>query len=432
MNHYKSKQAFEEAKELFPGGVNSPVRAFNAVELTPPFIKEGKGAYLYDIDDNRYIDFVLSWGPLILGHGDPNVVKAICHQAQKGVTYGAPTLMESDLANLLCQRFKSIDKIRFVNSGTEATMSAVRLARGYTHRPYILKFTGCYHGHADTFLVKAGSGIATFDSADSAGVPESYAKLTLSLPYNDKSAVESIFDQIGEQIAAVIVEPVAGNMGLILADKEFLVQLRAITEQYQSLLIFDEVMSGLRCDFVGAQNYYEIEPDLTTLGKVIGGGMPVAAYGGKSNIMNAIAPLGDVYQAGTLSGNPLGMVAGATTLMSYDEEQFERSVALLEAFCQTISNLANQYQYEVQVPHMGTMFSIFFSSKPVKNFDDSKACDQVLFKRFFTKMLEKGIYFASSQFETNFISLKHTQEDLQTTAQIIEQVFSEMRLEDGA
>ena len=427
----KSKKAFEEANELFPGGVNSPVRAFKAVDITPPFIKSAQGAYIYDIDDHKYIDYVLSWGPLILGHSDEHVVDAIVTQAHNGVTYGAPTLMESDLAKIILDRFKSMDKIRFVNSGTEATMSAIRLARGYTKRNYIVKFNGCYHGHADSFLVKAGSGIATFDSADSAGVPEVLAKLTVSLPYNDCEAIKETFTQLGDQIAAVIVEPVAGNMGLIPGKPEFLALLRELTHNHGALLIFDEVMSGLRCDYIGAQHHYQIEPDITTLGKVIGGGMPVAAYGGRLEIMNEISPAGDVYQAGTLSGNPLGMVAGATTLMNYTENEFNEAATRLDELCHRIQAIANKYGYTIQVPHIGTMFSLFFSEQPVENFDDSKACHQELFRRFFIKMLDHGIYFASSQFETNFISMKHSEEDIQTTIKAVEHVFSELRDEDG-
>ncbi|SEQ00482.1 glutamate-1-semialdehyde 2,1-aminomutase [Ignavigranum ruoffiae] len=428
----KSEIAFKEALDIFPGGVNSPVRAFKSLDIVPPFIQKGQDQYIFDIDNKKYIDYVLSWGPLILGHSDPRVVESITKQAQNGITFGAPTLLESDLGKTIIERFDTIDKVRFVNSGTEATMSAVRLARGFTKRDLIIKFDGCYHGHSDSFLVKAGSGIATFGTADSAGVPREMAKLTISVPYNDEEAVRDVFNKYGNKIAAVIIEPVAGNMGLVLAKPSFLNSLRDLTNQYHSLLIFDEVMSGFRCDYIGAQNYYNIKPDITTLGKVIGGGLPVAAYGARKEIMNCIAPVGDVYQAGTLSGNPLGMTAGNVTLTSYNEEDFKLASIKVDILCQNIEELANKYGFKVQAPHLGTMFSIFFNNNPVRDFEDSMSSNQELFNAFFIRLLNKGIYFASSQFETNFISLKHSDEDITHTLKMVEETFKELKGEGYA
>lgn len=426
----KSIIAFKESNTIFPGGVNSPVRAFPSLSITPPFIDRGEGAYLYDIDGNKYIDYVLSWGPLVLGHCHPQVNKAISEQMEKGVTYGAPTLLESKLGQTLKDYFPFAEQLRFVNSGTEATMSAVRLARGYTKRDTIVKFNGCYHGHADSFLVEAGSGLATFGTSSSKGVPDCLARLTISLPYNDIEAVREVFEQKGDSIAAVIVEPVAGNMGLIPGKKNFLLELRKLTKEHHSLLIFDEVMSGFRASYPGASSYYGIDPDIITFGKVIGGGLNVAAYASSHEIMSEISPCGGVYQAGTLSGNPLGMAAGFETVTLFDEKEFEKASKLAGNLCEGIKKLSKEYEVPMQVHHLGTMFSFFFNDKSISNFSDAESSNQKSFNRFFEKILSKGIYFGSSQYETNFISTAHTQDDIDYTLMKIEETLIELAEED--
>ncbi len=400
----KSLQAYQEALKYIPGGVDSPVRAFKSVGGVPPFIERGEGAFLYDIDGNRYIDYVQSWGPLIFGHADKDTLDAVCEQAKKGLSYGAPTLLETELAKEIVEIFDSIDKVRFVNSGTEAVMSAIRLARGYTGRDDIVKFEGCYHGHSDSLLVSAGSGAATFGHPSSPGVPEDFTKHTLLAKYNDIQSVERCFEQ-SDQIACVIIEPIAGNMGLVPADENFLRDLRALCDKHGALLIFDEVMSGFRASLKGAQGIYDVRPDLVTLGKVIGGGMPVGAFGGKAQIMDRLSPEGPVYQAGTLSGNPVAMAAGLSVVRRlrknpklYDILEL-RAKGLVGGF----QKLADARGVPLQTEVRGSMFGFFFNDKPVKNFDDARKSDLEMFAKFHQEMLRRGVYLACSQFETGFI-----------------------------
>jgi glutamate-1-semialdehyde 2,1-aminomutase len=416
MNINKSISLFQEAQTLFPGGVNSPVRAFRAVGGQPLFIERGEGPYLFDVDGNRYIDYVLSWGPLITGHAHPEVVKAIQDAAIKGTSYGAPSPLEIELAKSVMDFMPNIEMIRFVNSGTEATMSALRLARAYTKRDKIIKFDGCYHGHADMLLVQAGSGVATLGLPDSPGVPSAVAADTLVANFNDLDSVEALFKEYPDQIASIIVEPVAGNMGVVPPVKGFLEGLRAITSREGSVLIFDEVMTGFRVHKGGAQTLYNIKPDLTTLGKVIGGGLPVGAYGGKKEIMQLVAPVGPMYQAGTLSGNPLAMSAGiaALSLIRGDEvwRKLEQAAAKLEA---GISATAEQARVPIQQTRVGTMFTTFFSETKPVDWNTVKVVDKVRFGKYFQKMLENGIYLAPSQFEAGFISIMHTDEIIGAT-----------------
>ncbi len=399
---------FQEAQKLIPGGVDSPVRAFRAVGGQPLFIERGEGPYLYDVDGNRYIDYVLSWGPLIAGHAHPAVVATIQQAAAKGTSYGAPSPLELELAKSIMGFMPNIKMIRFVNSGTEATMSALRLARAYTRRDKIIKFEGCYHGHADMLLVQAGSGVATLGLPDSPGVPAATVADTLVAIYNDLDSVEALFKQYPGQVAAIIVEPVAGNMGVVPPVEGFLPGLREITTREGSVLIFDEVMTGFRVDLGGAQKLYGIQPDLTTLGKVIGGGLPVGAYGGRDEIMQMVAPAGPMYQAGTLAGNPLVMSAGIATLNLLREEKvwekLEQAAGRLEA---GISSAANQAGIPIQQTRVGTMFTTFFSEVPPKDWSTVKMADKVRFGKFFQKMLANGIYIAPSQFEAGFISTVH-------------------------
>jgi glutamate-1-semialdehyde 2,1-aminomutase len=405
----RSKELLETAQRLIPGGVNSPVRAFRAVGGEPPFIARGEGAYLWDADGNRYIDYVLSWGPLILGHAHPAVVAALAEAAGRGTSYGAPTELEIELAELVIDMVPSVEMVRFVNSGTEATMSALRLARAYTGRHKIVKFEGCYHGHADMLLVQAGSGVATLGLPDSPGVPPGATQDTLTAPFNDLVAVERLFDKFSGEIAAVIVEPVAGNAGVIPPVDGFLPGLRRLTEAHGALLIFDEVMTGFRVALGGAQAFYGIEPDLTTLGKVIGGGLPVGAYGGKRDVMETVAPAGPMYQAGTLSGNPLAMTAGLVTLRELRKPGvFDGIVALTERLCQGIGQAAAEAGIPVYQTQAGTMFSTFFTEGPVTDYASAKMSDTERFGRFFQGMLERGIYLAPSQFEAGFTSTVHT------------------------
>ncbi len=411
----KSEAAFKAAQKILPGGVNSPVRAFRSVGRNPLFIDHGKGAYLFDVDGNRYIDYVLSWGPMILGHGQEQVVAAIKQTAEKGTSFGAPSPLETQLAELIQKQVPSMELMRMVSSGTEATMSAIRLARGVTKRDKIIKFDGCYHGHSDSFLVNAGSGVATFELTDSPGVPTALAKETLSVPYNDLAAVKDIFTRNKQEIAAVIVEPIAGNMGVIPGNKEFLQGLRTLTKEAGALLIFDEVMTGFRCNYTGAQGLYEITPDLTTLGKVVGGGLPAAVFGGKREYMKQIAPEGAIYQAGTLSGNPLAMAAGIATLQQLNAAKYQKMTAHVERLLNGIKQLSIELEIPIQTVQSGTMFGFFFNKQAVTNFEQAKASDQVLFAKFYRNLLAEGIYIAPSQFEANFISTMHTEAEIDWT-----------------
>ncbi|MGN1401301.1 MAG: glutamate-1-semialdehyde 2,1-aminomutase [Bacillus sp. (in: firmicutes)] len=423
-SYEKSKQAFQEALTLMPGGVNSPVRAFKSVDMNPIFMERGAGSKIYDIDGNEYIDYVLSWGPLIVGHSHPEVVEALKKTAETGTSFGAPTEMENKLAKLIIERVPSIEIIRMVSSGTEATMSALRLARGYTGRNKILKFEGCYHGHGDSLLIKAGSGVATLGLPDSPGVPEGVAKNTITVPYNDLESVRYAFEQYGEDIAGVIVEPVAGNMGVVPQQPGFLKGLREITEKYGSLLIFDEVMTGFRVDYHCASGYFGIEPDITCLGKVVGGGLPVGAYGGKAEIMSQIAPSGPIYQAGTLSGNPLAMTAGYTTLSLLTEDtykEFKRKGDLLET---GISEAAAKYGVPCSFNRAGSMIGFFFTNEEVTNYEKAKSSNLEYFASYYREMANQGIFLPPSQFEGLFLSTAHTDEDIEKTINAAEQAFS--------
>ena len=422
LNLEKSAAAFAEAKKLMPGGVNSPVRSYRSVDCNPPFIARAEGSHIYDIDGNDYIDYVGSWGPMVVGHAHPQVVKALQEAAARGTSYGAPTLIESQLAKKVMEVYPSIEVIRMVNSGTEATMSALRLARGYTHRDKIVKFIGCYHGHSDSLLVKAGSGMATFGVPDSPGVTPGTAQDTITIPYNDFEAVKEVFAEQGQEIAAIIVEPVAGNMGLVLPKPGYLDLLRKVTEENGALLIFDEVMCGFRASLGGAQAAYAIKPDLTCLGKIIGGGLPVAAYGGRREIMEQVSPAGPVYQAGTLSGNPLAMTAGLETLKIITdppepgEPDYSRVLTIkTKKLVLGVAQKAKEAGVTLQVQQAGSMFGFFFSPVEVVDYETSAAADQEAFKVWFKAMLEQGIYIAPSQFETLFMSGAHTDEELDRT-----------------
>ncbi|MFQ6059180.1 MAG: glutamate-1-semialdehyde 2,1-aminomutase [Anaerolineae bacterium] len=421
----RSRHLFMRAQQVLPGGVNSPVRAFRAVGGEPLFIQRGEGAYLWDVDGHRYIDYVGSWGPLILGHAHPRVVAALQQAIERGTSYGAPTEPEVELAELVIEAVPSIEMVRFVNSGTEATMSALRLARAYTGRDKIIKFEGCYHGHADMLLVQAGSGVATLGLPDSPGVPQGATRDTLAAPYNDLPAVETLFDRYGGQIAAVIVEPVAGNMGVVPPQPGFLEGLREVTRKHGTLLIFDEVMTGFRVAFGGAQALYGVTPDLTCLGKVIGGGLPVGAYGGRREIMELVAPLGPMYQAGTLSGNPLAMTAGIETLKLLREpgvyEQLEAQSARL---AQGLGEAARQAGVSVYQSRVGSMLTLFFTEQQVINYATARTADTARYARFFHAMLARGVYFAPSQFEAAFVSLAHTDRDIEQTVRVAEQAFT--------
>ena len=425
MNLKKSAAAFEKAKKFMPGGVNSPVRSYSNVDCVPPFISHASGSKIFDIDGNEYIDYVGSWGPAILGHANPKVVSALKKAVERGTSFGAPTELETELAELVQKIYPSIEVLRMVNSGTEATMSAIRVARGFTGRNKIIKFVGCYHGHSDSLLVNAGSGAATFGEPSSPGVTQGTSQDTIVLPYNEISAVERMFDVCGEEIAAVIVEPVAGNMGLITPKKNFLPGLRKVTEKYNALLIFDEVMCGFRVALGGAQEKYKVKPDLTCLGKVIGGGLPCAAYGGREDIMRNVSPDGKIYQAGTLSGNPLAMTAGIETLKILLEDNLlmDKLIKKTTALVDGLKIKAELANINVQVQQAGSMFSIFFNSKRVKNFDDAANSDQEKFKKWFSEMLERGIYLPPSQFETLFVSTAHSNEDISKTLEAAEESF---------
>ena len=410
-----------------PGGVNSPVRAFKNVDGKPVFFKSAKGPILIDEDDNQYIDFIGSWGPMILGHSNPIILDAIKAQLELGTSYGAPTSLESTLASIIKSQVPSIERLRMVNSGTEATMSCIRLARGYTGKNKIIKFTGCYHGHVDSLLVKAGSGVSTFGLPDSPGIPKELAALTYSCSYNDIEAVSRVANKIGDDLAAIIVEPIAGNMGFIPGEQKFLSALKTLCNQHKSMLIFDEVMSGFRVGLGGAQSIYSIEPDLTALGKVIGGGLPVGAFGGKQSVMDQLAPLGPIYQAGTLSGNPLAMSAGIALLNALIEiNPFdELEVASSEIMVHT-KNLMNDKGIPFSTSSIGGMFGFFFSENLPQNFDDVVKSDDAMFKKFFTASLNEGIYFAPSKYEAGFISATHDQSILDQTKSKIEKIIKEL------
>ncbi len=410
-----SQLAFEEAKKVIPGGVNSPVRAYKSVGLTPVFTERASGSRIYDMDGNQFIDYVCSWGPLIMGHAHPQVVEAIRQTAVKGTSFGTPTELETRMARLVCDRVASVDLVRMVNSGTEATMSALRLARGYTGRDKILKFEGCYHGHADSLLIKAGSGVATLGLPDSPGVSQAVAANTITVPYNDAESVKAAFDRYGADIAAVIVEPVAGNMGVVPPLPGFLEALRAITSEHGSLLIFDEVMTGFRVDYHCAQGRFGIAPDLTCFGKVIGGGLPVGAYGGRREIMERMAPSGPIYQAGTLSGNPLAMAAGYATLSLMTPEvyaELERKSARLE---QGFRANAERCGVACTINRIGSMVCPFFTARPVINYEAAKSSDLGRFKAYFAGLLDRGVHIAPSQFEGMFVSAAHTDDDIEAT-----------------
>ncbi|SUP42917.1 glutamate-1-semialdehyde 2,1-aminomutase [Veillonella criceti] len=422
----KSKQAFLEAKAYMPGGVNSPVRSYRSVGSEPPFISSAAGDRIYDIDGNEYIDYVLSWGPMILGHAKSEVVAALQEAVLRGTSYGAPTLLETEVAKKIQAFMPHMEMVRMVNSGTESTMSALRVARGYTGRDKIVKFIGCYHGHSDCLLVKAGSGLATFGVPDSPGVPAGVAADTLTVPYNDIEAIRDLFQKEGHAIAAVIVEPVAGNMGCVPPVPGFLETLRELTTAHGALLIFDEVMCGFRASSGGAQKKYGIKPDLTCLGKIVGGGLPMAVFGGSREIMNHVAPAGPIYQAGTLSGNPIAMTAGLATLsiLQQDPTVFKRIEQATDMLCEGLRERAAKYNIPVQVQSVGSMFTLFFSDKPVLNFDDASACDMEAFKKFFHYNLSHGIYYAPSQYESNFMSAMHSPQDIEKTLAVAEEAFA--------
>lgn len=423
-----SEQLFEQAKQFIPGGVNSPVRAFRAVGGTPVFIDRAEGAYLYDSEGKRYIDYVLSWGPMILGHAHPNILNAVTEKLKSGLSFGAPTEVETELAKELCRIMPNMDLVRMVNSGTEATMSAIRLARGYTGRDKIIKFEGCYHGHCDSLLIKAGSGALTMGVPSSPGVPAALADHTITLTYNDIEGLKQAFSEVGEQVAAVIVEPVVGNMNCVPPVAGFLEEIRTQCDQFGSVFIIDEVMTGFRLGLTGAQGYYNIEADITTLGKVIGAGMPVGAFGGKRKIMEQIAPLGPIYQAGTLSGNPIAMVAGLAQLEAIQADNFyqpifDKTTALVNG----LEKAANNAGIPFTTNHVGTMFGGFFTEEEtVTNYQQVMNCNNDRFNQFFHGMLAAGIYLAPASYEAGFMSAAHTDSDIQYTIEVAKKIFSQL------
>ncbi len=424
MKFNKSKRLYQEARNWIPGGVNSPVRAFKAVGGEPVFIARAQGAKFYDVDGNEYIDYLGSWGPMILGHCPPRVVKALQQAIKQGISFGASTELEITLAKMVVEAIPSVERVRMVNSGTEATMSAIRLARGYRGRDKIIKFSGCYHGHADHLLVKAGSGATTLGIPDSAGVPEEIARNTLLAPYNDLKAVRELIAKEGENIACLILEPIAGNMGVVPPEEGFLAGLRELTNEYGILLIFDEVITGFRVAYGGAQQLYGVLPDLTCLGKIIGGGLPVGAYGGRAEIMEKIAPEGPVYQAGTLSGNPLAMTAGIETLKALSEPGcYPRLEEAARQLCEELERSAKKAGIPAQFTRVGSMFSCFFTSERVVDYSSVQGCDTGRFAKYFRGMLQRGVYLAPSQFEAGFISLAHTAQDIEKTVAAAEAVF---------
>jgi len=429
MAYDKSIAAFEEAYKVIPGGVDSPVRAFSGVEGTPPFIERGEGGYLFDIDGNRYIDYVQSWGPLIFGHADKEIEASVIEAVKRGLSFGAPTTVETELANEIVTLFDSIDKVRFVSSGTEAVMSAIRLARGVTGRDNIIKFTGCYHGHSDSLLVQAGSGLATFGSPSSPGVPADLTKHTLLATYNDIASVHACFEESPDGIACVIIEPIAGNMGLVPADEAFLEELRCLCTNHGALLIFDEVMSGFRASLRGAQGISTVKPDMVTLGKVIGAGMPVGAFGASAEIMSYLSPDGPVYQAGTLSGNPVAMAAGLTSL-----KKLKSNPSLYVSLGNKAKKLMDGFKKAAEAVNIplvtdvrGSMFGFFFSDKPVKNFDDALANDTAMFAKFHKGMLDKGVYLACSSFEAGFICAATTDKMIEETIKAAYEVMADIK-----
>ncbi len=413
MSTRNSEKYYKKARDLMPGGVNSPVRSFSAVGGSPIFISKAKGSYLYDEDGNKYLDFIASWGPLILGHSHPKVVRALKDASVLGTSYGAPCKSEIELAVIVTKSFKSIDLVRMTNSGTEATMSAVRLARGYTGKDYIIKFEGCYHGHADYLLIKAGSGATTFGSPSSLGVPKSFTSKTLLAKFNDIDSVKRLYEKYGDKIAAVIVEPVAGNMGVVTPQKGFLNGIRKITKKYESLLVFDEVITGFRLSKGGAQQIFDVYPDITCLGKIIGGGLPVGAYGGRKEIMRHIAPDGPVYQAGTLSGNPLAMAAGIATLKQLGSKSvYDKLEKTTVNFVEEIREIITKLRIKACVNQIGSMFTIFFNEGEIYNYETATSSNTKIFSKFFKNLLSAGIMFPPSQFESVFISTVHTEKEL--------------------
>ncbi|MBE5962612.1 MAG: glutamate-1-semialdehyde-2,1-aminomutase [Lachnospiraceae bacterium] len=424
MSYQKSEHLFEESSKHMPGGVNSPVRAFRAVGGAPVFIKKAKGSHLYDVDGNEYLDYVNSWGPAILGHANDKVVEAVQNACVDGLSFGAPTGKELELAELITKNLPSVEMLRLVSSGTEAVMSAIRVARGYTRRDYIIKFTGCYHGHSDGLLVKAGSGAITGSAPDSAGIPEGYTKTTLLANYNDKESVKSLFEAFPEQIAAVVVEPVAANMGCVPPKDGFLEFLREITKENGTVLIFDEVITGFRMGLGGAQGYYNVIPDMTTLGKIIGGGMPMGMYGGRKEIMQQVAPMGEVYQAGTLSGNPIATAAGITTLKLLMEKKDK--YAKLEQYAIQITDALKEAFPQARVNRAGSLYSIFFTKEEVVDFESACTSDNEMFAKYFHYLLDHGIYVAPSQYEIQFLSMEHTDEEVARTCQIIRQAGKDL------
>jgi glutamate-1-semialdehyde 2,1-aminomutase len=425
MKHFsRSEQLFEEAQRYLPGGVDSPVRAFKAVGGMPLFIKRGQGSRLYDEDDNEFIDYVCSWGPLILGHAHPRIVRTVKKAVERGSSFGCPTELETTLASMVCEAMPSIEMVRFVNSGTEAAMSAIRLARAFTGRNKVVKFAGCYHGHSDGLLAKAGSGMATLGIPSSPGVPAALTFDTLVAPYNNQEVVEQLFKDFASDVAAVIVEPIAGNMGVVLPKPGFLERLRSLTSQSGTLLIFDEVITGFRASYGGAQSLYNIPPDLTCLGKIIGGGFPIGAYGGRKDIMKMVAPSGKVYQAGTLAGNPVAMAAGIETLSILKEskvyDELERKSFHL---AKGITGVAGKAGVDIQLPRQGSMFTIFFTKDIVTDYETATKIGTTLYARFFHEMLSQGIYLPPSQFEAAFVSLAHTDKDIQATVEAAKKAF---------
>jgi len=426
----RSKALFEEAKKYIPGGVNSPVRAFKSVGDVPRFIERAKGSHIWDVDGNEYIDYVCSWGPMILGHAHPNVVEAIQKQAEKGTSYGAPTALEVELAKMIVELVPSVEKVRMVNSGTEATMSAIRLARGYTGRNKVIKFEGGYHGHVDALLVKAGSGLTTFGVPTSPGIPEDFAKHTITLPFNDIDALKKVLDEVGDDVAAVIMEPVMANAGLIIPEPGFLEAVRELTAEKGIVLIFDEVITGFRLSLGGAQEYFGVTPDLSCFGKIIGGGLPVGAFGGKREIMDYLAPEGPVYQAGTLSGNPLAMAAGIATLKELQkpgvyEELREKTEKLTEGLKEAAKSAG--VEEKVSFKSIESISIIYFTPVNVKNYQDALTANTEAYAAFFRKMLQEGVYLAPSQFEVAFMSTAHTDEDIEKTIKAAEVAFKEVR-----
>ena len=425
MSRYdKSIEAMKKAEPLMPGGVNSPVRAFKSVDTPALFMDHGEGSRIYDIDGNEYIDYVLSWGPLILGHKNPRVIEKLHEAVDRGTSFGSSTLEENKLAELVIERVPSIEKVRMVSTGTEATLDTLRLARGYTGRNKIVKFEGCYHGHSDSLLIKAGSGIATLGLPDSPGVPEGTAKNTITVPYNDLDALKVAFEQYGDDIAGVIVEPVAGNMGVVPPKEGFLQGLRDMTNDYGALLIFDEVMTGFRVGYNCAQGYFGVTPDLTCLGKVIGGGLPVGAFGGKKEIMDEIAPVGTIYQAGTLSGNPLAMTSGYETLSQLTPESYEHFNKLGDILEQGLKDVFAKHDVPITVNRAGSMIGYFLNEGPVTNFDEANQSDLELFGKMYGEIAKEGIFLPPSQFEGTFLSTAHTEEDIKQTVEAFDRALS--------